>query len=191
MLLNGQKIWAVTWPKEIYEWPKKRPTSVARKRKLKPHFTTLPLEWLKEKRQTVLSVDRAAEQLERSYITGRCVKCYSHFLTKLIYAQHKTQEFLHEIHTQEKWKYIATKTCTQQLKAALFITAPNWIHCKCLQTGEWTSRWWCSRRMGVHTLWFCLQKNLEFAKLFYGDKKQVSGGSGQGLVGCWENFQGW
>ena len=47
-----------------------------------------------------------------------------------------TEQFQSWVYTQEKWKYVLTKTCTQMFIAALFIIAPEWTQPKC-PTDEW------------------------------------------------------
>lgn len=50
---------------------------------------------------------------------------------------HMTQQFHAYLYTQQKWKHVHTKTCSQMFMAALLIIVKRWKQPECLSTDEW------------------------------------------------------
>ena len=52
------------------------------------------------------------------------------------------------------WKltYIYTEMCAVIFIATLFVIAPNWKQTRCLSTGVWINKLWCSCRMEYYSI---------------------------------------
>ena len=81
-----------------------------------------------------------AEKLDRSYIDGGSIKCYSHPGKQFdSFKFHMTQE-LYSLTLIQRKENFQKSVQLQLFIAALFVIAKNWKQPRCPSTGDWLNK---------------------------------------------------